>query len=87
MKLGYTIPYVESVAEAFSASGFGKGLPSIPFETAAPGQAAPPLELGLVTESVEADFERAIAAGAVLVKTSPAQARRSGIRLRARCIP
>ena len=53
---------------AFAANSFVKGLTSVPFEPAAPGKAAPPLELGLVTESVEADFERAIAAGAVLVK-------------------
>ena len=53
---------------AFAANSFVKGLTSVPFEAAAPGKAAPPLELGLVTESVEADFERAIAAGAVLVK-------------------
>ena len=100
MQLGYTILYVESVAQtisfyerafgfrrgmvvdtneygelqsgdtklAFAANSFAKELTSVPFETAAPGKAAPPLELGLVTESVEADFERAIAAGAVLVK-------------------
>ena len=100
MKLGYTILYVESVAEtiafyekafgftpgmvletheygelqsgdtklAFAANSFVQGLIAVPFEAAAPAKAAPPMELGLVTESVEADFERAVAAGAVLVK-------------------
>ena len=100
MKFGYSILYVESVAEtisfyesafgftrgivvesneygelqtgdtklAFAANSFVRELTSVPFEAAAPGKAAPPLELGLVTESVEADFDRAIAAGAVLVK-------------------
>ena len=100
MKFGYTILYVESVAEtiafyerafglargmvmdsheygelqtgdtklAFAANSFVKGLTAVPFEAAAPGKSAPPLELGLVTESVEADFERAVAAGAVVVK-------------------
>jgi uncharacterized glyoxalase superfamily protein PhnB len=100
MKLGYTILYVESVAEtlafyerafgltrgmvtdtheygelqtgdtklAFAANCFVKGLTSLPFEAASPGKAAPPMELGLVTETVEQDFERAVAAGAVVVK-------------------
>ena len=100
MKLGYTILYVESVAEtiafyekafgfergmvtatyeygelqtgstklAFAANSFAKGLTSVPFEAAAPDKAAPPLELGLVTETVEADFERAVAGGALIVK-------------------
>ena len=100
MKLGYTILYVESVAEtiafyekafglvrgmvtetneygelqtgdtklAFAANHFVKGLTNVPFEAAAPGKAAPPVELGLVTERVEADFERAVAAGATVVK-------------------
>lgn len=53
---------------AFAANHFAKGLTNVPFEAAAPGKAAPPVELGLVTEHVEADFERAISAGAVVVK-------------------
>jgi uncharacterized glyoxalase superfamily protein PhnB len=100
MKLGYTILYVESVAEtlafyerafgltrgmvtdtheygelqtgdtklAFAANSFVKGLTSLPFEAVSQGKAAPPMELGLVTETVEQDFERAVAAGAVVVK-------------------
>jgi uncharacterized glyoxalase superfamily protein PhnB len=100
MKLGYTILYVESVADtlafyerafgldrgfvtetyeygemqtgatklAFAANNFVRGLTGVSFEAAAPGKAAPPLELGLVTETVEVDFERAVAAGAVVVK-------------------
>ena len=100
MKLGYTILYVESVAEtvafyeaafglergmvapsneygemqtgdtklAFAANGFVKTLTAVPFEAAAPEKAAPPVELGLVTEDVEAAFARATAAGAVAVK-------------------
>jgi uncharacterized glyoxalase superfamily protein PhnB len=53
---------------AFAANSFVQGLTSVPFEAAAPDKAAPPLELGLVTETVEADYERAVAAGAVVVK-------------------
>ena len=53
---------------AFAANRFVQGLTGVPFEAAAPGNAAPPLDLGLVTETVEADFERAVAAGAVVVK-------------------
>jgi len=100
MKFGYTILYVESVAEtrafykrafglargmvtegheygdlqtgdtklAFAANSFAKGLTAVPFEAAASGKSAPPLESGLVTESLEADFERAVAAGAEVVK-------------------
>jgi lactoylglutathione lyase len=100
MKLGYTILYVDSVAQtiafyerafglmrgmvtpnhdygelmtgdtklAFAANHFAQGLTHVPFETAAPDKAAPPLELGLVTENVEADFDRAVAAGAVVVE-------------------
>jgi uncharacterized glyoxalase superfamily protein PhnB len=53
---------------AFAANSFVKGLTSLPFEAASPDKAAPPMELGLVTEAVEQDFERAVAAGAVVVK-------------------
>jgi uncharacterized glyoxalase superfamily protein PhnB len=53
---------------AFAANSFVRGLTDIPFETAARSKAAPPIELGLVTETVEADFDRAIAGGAVEVK-------------------
>ncbi len=100
MKLGYTIFYVDSVADtvafyerafglergmvteaneygemetgatklAFAANSFAGPLTGVPFEPAAPGKPAPPVELGLVTEAVEAAFERAVAAGAVPVK-------------------
>ena len=100
MKLGYTILYVQSVADtiafyerafglergmvtpshdygelktgdtklAFAANSFAKTLTSVAFEEAAPGKAAPPLELGLVTQEVEAAFARAIEAGAIAVK-------------------
>jgi lactoylglutathione lyase len=52
----------------FAANSFVKSLTGVPFETAGPGKPAPPLELGLVTDSVDAAFERAVAAGAVAVK-------------------
>jgi lactoylglutathione lyase len=100
MKLGYTILYVESVANtiafyesafgfergmvtpsneygemktgdtklAFAANSFVKTLTSVPFEAARPEKAAPPMELGLVTDEVEAAFAKAVAAGAVVVK-------------------
>jgi len=100
MKLGYTILYVESVADtvafyqkafglergmvtetheygelktgdtklAFAANTFVKGLTDVPFEAASPRKAAPPLELGLVTDEVEAAFAKAVVAGAVAVK-------------------
>lgn len=53
---------------AFSSNDFVKKLTHIPFEAAAPHKAAPPVELGFVTNTVEADFAHAIAAGAVVVK-------------------
>ena len=53
---------------AFVANSFAKGLTNVPFEAASPDKNAPPVELGLVTETVEEDFERALAAGAVLIK-------------------
>ena len=100
MKLGYTILYVESVANtmafyekafgfergmvtetqeygelktgdtklAFAANSFVKKLTNVPFEAADPTKAAPPLELGFVTEDVEKTFEQAVSAGAILVK-------------------
>lgn len=52
---------------AFAANSFVKTLTKVPFEAAAPGKSAPPLELGLVTDAVEAAFAKAVAAGAVLV--------------------
>ena len=53
---------------AFAANSFVKGLTSLPFEAASPDKAAPPMELGFVTDTVEEDFDRAVAAGAVVVK-------------------
>jgi uncharacterized glyoxalase superfamily protein PhnB len=53
---------------AFAANRFVKGLTNVPFEAASPSKAAPPLELGLVTQEVEAMFDRAVSAGAVVVK-------------------
>ena len=100
MKLGYTILYVQSVADtlafyesafgfergmvtpaheygemktgdtklAFAANSFVKTLTNQLFETAHLDKAAPPVELGFVTEEVEAAFARAVAAGAIVVK-------------------
>ena len=100
MKLGYTILYVESVADtvafyenafglergmmtptneygelktgdtrlAFAANSFVQTLTNVPFEAARPEKAAPPIELGLVTDEVEAAFAKAVAAGAAIVK-------------------
>ncbi len=53
---------------AFAANSFAITLSNVPFEAAAPGKAAPPVELGLVTDEVEAAYARALAAGAVGVK-------------------
>jgi lactoylglutathione lyase len=53
---------------AFAANSIVKGLTGVMFEAASPAKAAPPLELGLVTEDVESVFDRAVTAGAVLVK-------------------
>jgi uncharacterized glyoxalase superfamily protein PhnB len=100
MKLGYTILYVESVADtvafyenafgfepgmvtpskeygeintgdtrlAFAANSFVNTLTSVPFEAARPEIAAPPVELGVVTDEVEDAFAKAVAAEAVIVK-------------------
>jgi uncharacterized glyoxalase superfamily protein PhnB len=53
---------------AFAANSFVRNLTDVPFEPAAPDKSAPPMEIGLVTDTVEADFERAVSAGAVIVK-------------------
>ncbi len=100
MKFGYTILYVESVAEtvafyerafglergmvtaaneygelktggtklAFAANAFVSTLTGEPFDSASPAKAAPPVEIGLVTNEVEAAFAKAVAAGAIAVK-------------------
>ena len=53
---------------AFAANSFVQGLTNVPFQAAAPDRPAPPVELGLVTDAVEAAFDRAASAGAVVVK-------------------
>lgn len=53
---------------AFAANGFAATLTGLPIEAAAPGKAAPPLEVAFVTDDVEAAFRKAVAAGAVVVK-------------------
>ena len=53
---------------AFAANSFVKTLTDVAFEAAHPAKAAPPVELGLVTDEVEAAYARAVAAGAVVVK-------------------
>ncbi|SFU23975.1 VOC family protein [Paraburkholderia aspalathi] len=53
---------------AFAANSIVNGLAGVPFEAASPAKAAPPLELGLVTNDVESMFDRAVTGGAVLVK-------------------
>jgi lactoylglutathione lyase len=57
-----------STTLAFTARSIVKTLSDVAFEPAALHKPAPPLELGMVTDSVDADFERAVAAGAVVVK-------------------
>ena len=53
---------------AFAASRFVKTLTSVAFEEASISKPAPPIELGLVTENVEAAYTRAVKAGAIEVK-------------------
>lgn len=53
---------------AFTVQSIVKTLSDVTFEPASLHKPAPPLELGMVTDSVDADFERAVAAGAVIVK-------------------
>ena len=53
---------------AFAATSFAQGLTNVPFEPAAPDKAAPPVELGFVTDTVETDFDHAVEAGAIVVK-------------------
>lgn len=53
---------------AFTVQSIVNTLSDVAFEPAALHKAAPPLELGMVSDSVDADFERAVAAGAVIVK-------------------
>ena len=53
---------------AFAANAFAEGLTDVPHEAAAPDKAPPPVELGFTTDAVEEMFERAVSAGAVVVK-------------------
>jgi uncharacterized glyoxalase superfamily protein PhnB len=53
---------------AFAATSFVKTLTSVPFEEAALTKVAPPVELGLVTDDVQAAYERAVQSGATVVK-------------------
>ncbi len=53
---------------AFAANSFVKTLTGVAFEEAAPGKSAPPVELGMVTEDVDAAYAKALAAGAVSIK-------------------
>jgi uncharacterized glyoxalase superfamily protein PhnB len=58
---------------AFAANAFVKTIMPQPFMEASLDQPAPPLELGFVTDHVEAAFERAVSAGAVEVKKPAAK--------------
>jgi lactoylglutathione lyase len=53
---------------AFAQNEFVKGLTSVLFEAAQLDKSAPPIELGIVTQAVEALYQRAIQAGAIPVK-------------------
>ena len=57
-----------NTALAFATNSFVKISNGIEFEEASPTKVPPPVELGFVTENVEAAYSRAIAAGAVSVK-------------------
>ena len=53
---------------AFAANSFVKTLTAVSIELAHPEKAAPPMELGFVTDEVETAFVKAVSAGAVVVK-------------------
>jgi uncharacterized glyoxalase superfamily protein PhnB len=53
---------------AFAANNFARQLTSVPFEPADLTKPAPPIEIGFVTEDVDAHYRQALAAGAVDVK-------------------
>lgn len=52
---------------SFAAKKHVTTLFSIPFQQSGPKHDPPPFELGLVTDDVEAAFDKAVAAGAVVV--------------------
>ncbi len=54
---------------AFAANDFVRTLTSVDFTQAGIDRSAPPIELGLVTENVEAAFLKAVESGAIQVKT------------------
>jgi lactoylglutathione lyase len=53
---------------AFAANKFVRNLIPVDVARSGPSHAAPPFELGLVADDVEASFRRALASGAVEVK-------------------
>lgn len=57
---------------SFAAKSHVKSLFPIPFQHSGPKHDAPPVEIGLVTDDVQAAFDRAVAAGAVVV-TQPSK--------------
>jgi len=52
---------------AFAAKSHVASLLPIPFQRSGPKHDAPPVEIGLVTHDVQAAFDKAVAAGAVVV--------------------
>jgi lactoylglutathione lyase len=52
---------------AFAADSFARKLTPVAHEPAAPGKAAPPVELAFVTKNVAAAYSRALASGATMV--------------------
>jgi lactoylglutathione lyase len=57
---------------AFAARKFVEGHFTIPLQSAEPSAAAPPVEIALITDDVQAAYDRAVAEGAVAV-TAPAK--------------
>lgn len=53
---------------AFANADFVRTIMPAPFDSVSQDKVAPPVEIAFVTEEVEAAFERALAAGATLVK-------------------
>jgi lactoylglutathione lyase len=53
---------------AFAANEFARQITAVPFDAADLSKPAPPIEIGFVTEDVEANYRRALAAGAIDVK-------------------
>jgi lactoylglutathione lyase len=53
---------------AFAANEFARRITAVAFDAADLSKPAPPIEIGFVTEDVEANYRRALAAGAIDVK-------------------